>query len=78
MATTHYPKSYVPYTLYVISLDIFLMARHVLRLWYMCLAIRSHIGGSILATTHYQKSYVNVGGARRSHYLRVCVCLFWS
>jgi hypothetical protein len=22
MATTHYPKTYVPYTLYVISLDI--------------------------------------------------------
>ena len=34
------------------------MARHVLRLWYMCLAIGPHIGGSILATTHYQKSFV--------------------
>ena len=34
------------------------MARHVLRLGYMCLNICQHIGGSILATTHYPKSHL--------------------
>ena len=33
----------------------FLLARQVLRLEYVCLAIGQHIGGSILATTHYPK-----------------------
>jgi hypothetical protein len=34
------------------------MARHVIRPGYMCLSIVQHIGGSILATTHYPKFYV--------------------
>ena len=36
----------------------FLVARHVSRLGNMCLNICQHIGGSILATTHYPKSYL--------------------
>ena len=30
--------------------------RHVARLWYMCLTVGQHIGGSCIATTHYLQS----------------------
>ena len=44
--------------LWTIIWTFFVMARHVIRPGYMCLSIMKHIGGSILATTHYPRFYV--------------------
>ena len=32
----------------------------------------------VIAVEVFTSSYVNVGGAHRSHYLRGCVSVFWS
>ena len=42
--------------LWTILRTFYVVTRHVIRPGYMCLSIVQHIGGSILATTHYPRS----------------------